>query len=137
MADTVSKHQRSKNMALIKSVGNKSTEMALISLFRQNKITGWRRHAKNITGRPDFIFPKNKVAVFVDGCYWHGCKKCNLGSKSNKDYWIPKIDRNRKRDTAVKAELIKKGWQVIRLWEHELKKPGSKITNLFVLLQTP
>lgn len=123
MADTHTKIQRSKNMASIRSVGNKSTEMALISLLRQNKITGWRRHNKTLIGRPDFIFPKQKVAVFVDGCFWHGCKKCGLKSKSNTEYWGNKIIRNKKRDDIVKRELRKSGWTAIRIWEHDLKKP--------------
>lgn len=124
MVDTISKKQRSKNMALIKSIGNKSTEMALISLMRENKITGWRRNNKTVAGRPDFIFPKKKLAVFVDGCYWHGCSKCKLRPKSNNEYWDKKINRNKERDREVNKELKKSKWKVVRIWEHAIKKPG-------------
>ena len=126
MADTHSKKQRSENMAKIRSVGNKSTEMALISLMRLNKITGWRRHLKTVAGRPDFVFPKKKIAVFVDGCFWHGCPMCSLKSKSNKEYWDKKIVRNIERDRSVKRELKKAGWTVVRIWEHDIKN-GDKV----------
>lgn len=109
-------------MALIRSRGNKSTEMALISLLRKNKISGWRRHSKTVAGRPDFIFPKQKIAVFVDGCFWHGCPQCSLIPKSNKKYWDLKIERNKKRDLRIKRELMKKRWIVVRIWEHSLKR---------------
>jgi DNA mismatch endonuclease (patch repair protein) len=125
MADTITKTQRSKNMALIRSRGNKSTEMALLSLLRKNKISGWRRHSGSIAGRPDFIFQKQKIAIFVDGCFWHGCPKCNLVPKSNKIYWSGKIIRNKKRDRNVSAELRKAGWIIIRIWEHTLKNSKS------------
>lgn len=121
MADTHTKIQRSKNMASIRSAGNKSTEMALISLMRQNKISGWRRHGRTVIGRPDFVFPKQNIAVFVDGCFWHGCPKCKLKSKSNNKYWDQKIIRNKKRDILVSEKLKKSGWHVIRVREHDLK----------------
>ncbi len=132
MADTHTKIQRSKNMASIRSVGNKSTEMALISLMRANKITGWRRHSKIVTGQPDFIFLKQKIAVFVDGCFWHGCPKCSLKSKSNNEYWDQKIIRNKTRDRAVSNDLKKLGWRVVRIWEHDIKNT-SKVLKNFVL----
>ncbi len=127
MADTHTKIQRSKNMASIRSVGNKSTEMALVSLLRQSKITGWRRHSKAAVGRPDFIFSKQKTAVFVDGCFWHGCKKHCIMPKSNKAYWGSKIIRNKSRDLAVNRLYRAKGWKVIRIWEHEVRKNSDKI----------
>jgi len=131
MADTHTKKQRSENMAKIRSTGNKSTELALISLLRRNKITGWRRHSKKVAGRPDFIFPKKKIAVFVDGCFCHGCLKCDLKSKSNNKYWSLKISRNKERDGLVKKQLKKAGWIVIRIWEHDIKNT-SKILNKLV-----
>lgn len=127
MADTHTKIQRSKNMASIRSVGNKSTEIALVSLLRRNKITGWKRHSKAAAGRPDFIFSKQKTAVFVDGCFWHGCKKHCIMPKSNKGYWGPKIARNKLRDRAVNRLYKGKGWKVMRIWEHEVRKNSDKI----------
>ena len=127
MADTHTKIQRSKNMASIRSVGNKSTEIALVSLLRQNKITGWKRHSKTAAGRPDFIFSKQKTAVFVDGCFWHGCKKHCIMPKSNKGYWGPKIAKNKSRDRAVNRLYRGKGWKIMRIWEHEVRKNSDKI----------
>ena len=94
--------------------------------MRQNGIIGWRRHSKTVIGRPDFIFPKKKIAVFVDGCFWHGCPKCNLKSKSNNKYWDKKIIRNKERDRLVKKELSEAGWTVVRIWEHSLKNTSAK-----------
>lgn len=132
MADTVTKKQRSKNMASIRSTGNRSTELALVSLLRQNKITGWKRNNKTVLGRPDFVFSKIKVVIFVDGCFWHGCSKCNLKPKSNKTYWDQKIIRNKKRDNNVKRELKKSRWKVVRIWEHDLNNGSVKAVKKII-----
>ena len=72
-------------------------------------------------GKPDFVYPKFKIAIFVDGCFWHGCSKhCRLPS-TNKKYWISKIEGNKKRDKKITNALRKKGWRVIRIWEHEFE----------------
>lgn len=121
-------------MASIRSVGNKSTEMALISLLRHNKITGWRRHSKKAAGRPDFIFHKQKIALFVDGCFWHGCKKHCIMPKSNQKYWEPKIARNKARDKAVNRHYKIAGWQILRMWEHDMKRPEKMLLKLTAIL---
>lgn len=129
--------QRSKNMAAIRARGNKTTELALISLLRANKISGWRRHSKGAHGSPDFLFPASKVAVFVDGCFWHGCPRHCIMPKSNKAYWEPKISRNKARDRAVGRFYKTKGWRVVRIWEHEIRKnPDIKILKLKSILET-
>jgi len=120
MADVFTRAKRSQVMARIRSSGNKDTEIRLISVLRANRLTGWRRRWP-IFGRPDFVFPKIKVAVFVDGCFWHGCPKCYRAPKTNGPYWRLKIARNRKRDLKVKGELRKQGWIVLRFWECHLK----------------
>lgn len=127
MADSHTKQQRSRNMAAIKSKGNLSTEITFMHLLKANSITGWRRHYERLPGKPDFAFAKEKVAVFIDGCFWHGCPRCKLGSKSNKSYWVPKIERNRHRDKQVKREIRKKGWTVIRIWEHQIENKYSRL----------
>lgn len=119
--DKISREQRSKNMAAIRSRGNKTTEERFVRYLREMKITGWRRHARGAFGSPDFLFPKLKVAVFIDGCFWHGCKKHYNPPKSNQEYWEPKIKRNKKRDREVNKHYKDKGWEVIRIWEHDLK----------------
>jgi DNA mismatch endonuclease (patch repair protein) len=117
--DTVSVATRSEIMRAVPSRGNKTTEQVLVRRFREHAITGWRRHAA-IPGRPDFVFPKLKLAIFVDGCFWHGCSAHCRMPKANLNYWRRKIARNRKRDASVNRDLRRAGWQVIRVWEHEL-----------------
>jgi DNA mismatch endonuclease (patch repair protein) len=112
--------QRSFNMSRIRSRGNRSTEMAMIALFRQHGITGWLRHFPLI-GRPDFVFKKQRVAVFVDGCFWHGCAKHYRQPKNNNQYWNRKLQMNKKRDQEITATLREKGWDVIRIWEHDIR----------------
>jgi DNA mismatch endonuclease (patch repair protein) len=72
---------------------------------------------------PDFIFPKQKVALFVDGCFWHGCPKHSNIPKNNQEFWAKKLQGNKTRDKFVNRELRKMGWRVVRVWEHELKSP--------------
>jgi DNA mismatch endonuclease (patch repair protein) len=121
MADTFTKEKRSQIMRAIKSKENKSTEIKLIHLFKKNRITGWRRNFK-LYGNPDFVFPKEKIVVFADGCFWHGhsCKKNK--PMSNRIYWECKIRRNKKRDSKVNANLRANGWNVFRIWECQIKK---------------
>jgi DNA mismatch endonuclease (patch repair protein) len=129
MPDNMSKDQRTLTMSRIRSKGNLSTEIAMMKLLRSNGIKGWRRHQKLI-GNPDFVFRNKKLAVFIDGCFWHGCPKCYIEPKSNINYWLPKIDRNKKRDKAVSAELKRRGWTVLRFWEHALKSPNLVLRRL-------
>lgn len=108
-------------MSRIRSAGNKDTELRLIQIFRANDITGWRRGSK-LPGKPDFVFPKHKIAVFVDGCFWHGCPKHATQPKTNATFWQEKIARNKARDRKVNRLLRAKGWTVLRVWEHDLRK---------------
>lgn len=107
----------------------KKTELALVELLRKAKITRWRRHYKNLPGTPDFVFIKKRVAVFVDGCFWHGCPRCKLRSKSNKKFWNQKIKKNRERDARVNRDVVGKGWKVLRFWEHQIKEDPQKAIN--------
>ncbi|MDD5344605.1 MAG: very short patch repair endonuclease [Smithella sp.] len=132
MTDVHTRAQRSRNMAAIRGKFNKSTELALITLFRANRIKGWRRHSRRIFGTPDFIFPKNKVAIFVDGCFWHGCPKCLIHPKTNKKFWEIKIAANQRRDRDVKKQLIEEGWRVLRFWEHEIKHNSNNIVKKII-----
>ncbi len=123
--DVFSKAERSKVMRAVKSNKNKSTELKLIEIFRKYELKGWRRNYK-VFGKPDFVFHKYKIAVFVDGCFWHGHDCRNTKPASNKDYWDKKIDRNIARDKKVNSHLTDLGWKVIRIWECELiKKPSD------------
>lgn len=120
MADVFTKEQRSYIMRQIKSRRNKSTELKLISYFKANHIKGWRRNYI-VFGKPDFVFQPYKIAIFVDGCFWHGHNCRNTKPKENHEFWFKKIERNRQRDIDVSEKLKKKGWEVIRIWECELK----------------
>jgi len=116
-------------MAAIRSSGNRATELRLMAIFRAHGITGWRRHLP-LPGRPDFVFPRARLAVFVDGCFWHGCRwHCRM-PKSHKSFWNSKINRNKTRDRIVVRMLRKEGWRVLRLWEHALRDPLRIVNKL-------
>jgi DNA mismatch endonuclease (patch repair protein) len=112
--------ERSRIMASVKSRNTKSTELRFISILKDKSITGWRRNYP-LTGKPDFVFPCLRIAVFIDGCFWHGCPDhCRMPS-SNVNYWRAKIEKNKNRDKKITKALKMKEWQVIRVWEHEIK----------------
>ncbi len=121
MADVFSKRKRSEVMSRIRSRGNERTELRMIALFRAAKITGWRRHLP-LPGRPDFAFRAEKVAVFVDGCFWHGCPRHYRAPCSAKAFWRNKVETNRARDRRVSRELRRAGWSVLRIWECALSR---------------
>jgi|SRR5208282_766422 len=117
--DVFSRRERSQIMSRIRSQGNAATELRLIELFRAHKITGWQRNQK-LPGKPDFVFRNQRLVIFVDGCFWHGCPRCYRRPLSNLKYWDGKVLRNRQRDRMVKRILQKLGWRVVRIWAHEL-----------------
>ena len=94
MTDIVDEQTRSYVMSRVRSTKNKSTELKLISIFKELNIKGWRRGSK-LKGKPDFIFPKNKIAIFVDGCFWHGHECRKSIPQTNTDYWMTKIAKNK------------------------------------------
>lgn len=122
--DSILRGERSRIMAAVKSRGNRSTELKLIELLRAAGITGWRRH-QQLIGKPDFLWRKQRVALFVDGCFWHGCPLHARIPKSRLEFWVPKLERNRLRDRQVTNELRKEGWRVLRLWECSLTTKRS------------
>ena len=124
MADIFTKAKRSAVMALIRGWGNMATELKLITLFKAHAITGWRRNV-SVFGKPDFVFPKLKLAVFVDGCFWHGCPIHATQPKNNAKFWRTKIARNQARDRLVTRTLRRAGWRVLRIWEHELTRKNQ------------
>ena len=160
MADVFTKSKRSDVMSRIRSRGNKETEVALARLLRAHGITGWRRHVQivlkakvavtavskrpppeggtpNGTGlrsfrvRPDFVFKKARLAVFVDGCFWHGCPRHATRPKNNRVFWERKLSGNRQRDRLVNRMLRRAGWRVVRIWECALaKRPQAGIERI-------
>ncbi len=100
MPDVFTKAKRSEVMSRIRGHGNKATELALLRLFRAHRITGWRRR-QLVFGKPDFVFPKLKLAIFVDGCFWHGCPRHATQPKHNAAFWRKKFATNQARDRLV------------------------------------
>ena len=137
MADVFSKEDRSGIMRKVKSSGNKSTEIKLIQYFDAHHIIGWRRHY-GVKGHPDFVFLDRRIAIFVDGCFWHGHDCRNTRPADNSEYWVKKRQRNMDHDRAVTAMIEKRGWTVIRIWECEFKKKNAEklAEKLRVLLST-
>lgn len=123
--DVFSSSKRSEIMSRVRSTRNKSTELRLIDEFRRRSLVGWRRNSK-LFGRPDFVFPKLRIAIFVDGCFWHGHDCRNTTPKDHADYWRAKIERNRLRDAAATEHLTALGYHVIRIWECDFKKVNQE-----------
>lgn len=121
MADHITKSERSRVMAAVRSDQNRTTELRFVSLLRNNGIVGWRRR-QSLIGKPDFVFRKERVVVFVDGCFWHGCPRHCRKPNSRQDYWFPKLERNKVRDRIVTKTLRDAGWKVMRVWECDLSQ---------------
>ena len=121
MVDRVTKEVRSKIMAMVPTKGTK-TELALRKAIWTVGLRGWKANVSSVLGRPDIAFSRWRIAVFVDGCFWHGCKKCKNIPESNREYWESHIRENKKRDRRIDRKLRSNGWLVIRFWEHELKE---------------
>lgn len=137
MPDVFTKAKRSEVMSRIRGRGNKETELALITLFRANRITGWRRHPP-LFGKPDFVFRKERIVIFVDGCFWHGCPKHSNLPVNNRSFWKKKLTANKLRDRLVGKMLREKGWIVVRIWEHDLARaPAGCIRKIRSLMIAP
>lgn len=119
--DVFSKAKRSLVMSRIRGSGNRDTELRMIALFRTYGISGWRR-GQPLFGKPDFVFQRGRVALFVDGCFWHGCPKPKHAPmpKNRAEWWAAKLARNKNRDLIVTRTLRRQGWTVIRVWECDL-----------------
>ena len=132
MADTYDPEKRSAIMRAIRSRGNRSTEMRLVAIFREVGVTGWRRHLR-MAGRPDFVFYRSRLAVFVDGDFWHGNPARFTPPKSNTEFWTTKIAYNRRRDRRNTRELRRKGWTVIRVWESDLRREPLRVLRRIIV----
>lgn len=146
MTDVFSKSKRSEVMSRIRGRGNRDTEMAFLKLLKAAGITGWRRHLalsldpgsgsrKRLLGRthrvkPDFVFRAHRLVVFIDGCFWHGCPHHATTPKANAEFWAAKLADNKERDRYVNRALRRRGWRVVRIWEHDLKVGRNLIERL-------
>ena len=135
MTDIISSQKRSE---IMRSVRSKDTKIEV--LFRKElwaKGKRYRKNCRNVIGKPDIVFARKKIAIFIDSCFWHGCPYHCRMPNSNRSYWVEKIKRNRERDKKVTRHLKKNGWKVLRFWEHSIRKdlPGclKKVCRAFLL----
>lgn len=124
--DRMSKEDRSELMSKVRSSGNLTTEVAMARIMRLHGISGWRRHLRLLSFRPDFVFRREKVVVFIDGCFWHACPEHGSRPKSNAEFWRSKLESNVARDRRADMELVDSGWKVVRFWEHSVKRHPSR-----------
>lgn len=128
MADTVSKKKRSEIMSKVKSKDSKIEVDFRKAIWKKG--FRYRKNPTKYFGKPDIVLPKHKTAIFIDSCFWHGCKRhCRLPS-ARKKYWTTKIERNKERDKKVNRHYRKMGWKIIRVWEHEIKNTDSIICKI-------
>lgn len=127
--DPLSPKERSIQMGRVKSTRNISTEMRVLTALRRMRVVGWRRHVANVPGSPDFFFRKENLALFVHGCFWHGCRTCGRIPKTNVSFWSGKIAANKLRDRRVRRRLKGMGIRCMTVWEHELQR-GSWIKRV-------
>ena len=132
--DTFNREERSEIMRRVRSARNASTEGTIVGALRCRHIRGWKLRPPGLPGLPDLFFPNLKLAVFLDGCFWHGCPRCFRAPSSRTEYWRPKIVRNQKRDRKVNRLLRGQGYGILRLWEHEIKS-GKGFARLLRRLQ--
>lgn len=141
--DPLDAEARSCLMARIRGRGNPSTERAMLVLLKAGGIEGWRRHVpirvqevvsgRKLLVRPDFVFPKERVGLFIDGCFWHGCPKHSVTPSKNAGFWRRKIQSNKKRDRLQRNGLRKQGWIVMSVWEHSMK--GGTSSSILLRLR--
>jgi DNA mismatch endonuclease (patch repair protein) len=128
--DKFDQKTRSRVMGKSKSHGTKSTERRFRALLVAAGVKGWKLgHRSKLIGKPDFFFPKRKIAIFVDGCFWHGCSRCRSIPDTNKEFWASKIARNKQRDKTVRRQLSAAGWRCVRIWEHQLRHQGAALAR--------
>jgi len=110
---------RSRTMSAIRGKHNRSTDVQFRMALVRAGIRGWITHP-NLPGKPDVYFPRLRLAVFLDGCFWHGCRRCGHIPKTNSLFWATKIKRNKNRDRKNTKLLKSQGVVVIRAWEHSI-----------------
>jgi DNA mismatch endonuclease (patch repair protein) len=131
-ADVPASHSR--RMSAIKGGGNRTTEARFMGILIRAGVRGWKVHPKGLFGNPDLFFPVERVAVFLDGCFWHGCPRCGHLPGVNRPYWQAKIARNQERDRVNVSRLRSEGIRTLRLWEHELLDGARCLSRLRALL---
>ncbi len=121
MADNLKPVDRRKAMRAVKGKGT-SLEVRLFSMLAGMHLKGWRKNVTWLAGKPDVVFEKERLTIFIDGCFWHGCPRCHRKlPQTNREYWSRKINRNIVLAKATNRQLRNDGWLVIRIWEHEIR----------------
>ncbi len=120
MVDVLTKEQRSYNMSQVRG-RNTKPEIQFRKLLYSRGLKGYRISVR-LPGKPDILYPKYRLAIFIDGCFWHKCPKCFSFPATNKKFWMKKINGNARRDRRVNSKLKDMGYVVIRFWEHELEQ---------------
>jgi DNA mismatch endonuclease (patch repair protein) len=134
MTDVLTPAQRKYNMSRIRGK-NTEPEIILRKILFSNGVRGYRIHY-DIPGKPDIVFTKKKIAIFIDGCFWHKCPVCFQEPETRKKFWMNKISSNVERDEKVNLQLQNEGWRVIRIWEHEIRKePDTVVQRICNLLK--
>ena len=126
MVDNLKPEDRRKTMQAVKGKGTK-LEKSLFSMLAGMGLKGWKQNVSGVTGKPDVVFVDQKVAIFVDGCFWHGCPVCQRKlPQTNPEYWERKIARNVELAKRHNEQLHRDGWEVVRVWEHEITRKNSR-----------
>ncbi len=123
-------------MAAVRSRDNKTTERRLRSALVRAGISGWKLRPPGVLGSPDIGFPKRRLAIFVDGCFWHGCPRCGHYPTTNRPFWRAKVERNRWRDRRNTRNLRAAGWRVLRVWEHLLATAEGRAAVIAMVRQS-
>lgn len=128
--DRHTSEQRRRNMQAIRNSGSKIERALQLELWHRG--FHYRKNCKGVIGKPDIVFLRDKVAVFCDGEFWHGYdwENSKTDFKSNQDFWIPKIERNMKRDAEVNDKLKEQGWIVLRFWGKDIKKRPQECADI-------
>jgi len=130
MVDVLTPEQRYHNMSRIRSKDTIPEMVIRKSLYSQG-IRGYRTNFK-LLGKPDIVFVKRRIAIFIDGCFWHKCPICFKEPETRKEFWNNKINKNVERDRIVEKELTSQGWKVMRFWEHDVRKSPGKVVNKII-----
>lgn len=130
MTDVMTPEQRAKNMKAIKSISKLET---IVSKELWKNGIRYRRNSKKLFGKPDISIQKYKVVIFIDSCFWHQCPLHATMPKSNTDFWLKKLERNVERDQEVNEYYMKNGWNIKRVWEHEIKNDLDKVVKDLII----
>lgn len=132
--DNLTKEQRRNNMIAIRSSNTKIENLVCKALWAKG--IRFRKNVKDLPGKPDIAIKKYKIAIFLDSCFWHKCPFHFKDPKSNIEYWGPKIEANVKRDNKINRHYQENGWNLLRIWEHEIKNNFNvSINSIFEFIE--